>query len=367
MRLRLREFRIPDFPLGMLLATVLISISLLLAFPDLSTAWLWQLTVLIGTIAWALGAGWLAGPSSAEGRETHRDETAPTQKGQQQGPVSRDFAAIIDAIGAEGKANRNEERREDRDKRSREIVTIGIVAITGAAVIAQVIEMRRVYDPINEQARAARESLIVIQRPYISVDEPTITPTYDPSTKRVMAWQIKTVARNKGQTPADAVIHTFTGSIIKDYCPPLYNVSASPDPDSFNDNDEYFRISRDGTAPVGVGGKFNSDGAGLPIVNGSVDWNRQGYEKDYFFGSIHYRDMFTGTPEHITKFCFVLRGKKNDEGTDLDLYNAGYCPYWNCSDEECKADAKNFDADIKRVIASLPKAQQHCDSGPRMP
>lgn len=126
----------------MLLATVLISISLLLAFPDLSTAWLWQLTVLIGTIAWALGAGWLAGPSSAEGRETHRDETAPTQKGQQQGPVSRDFAAIIDAIGAEGKANRNEERREDRDKRSREIVTIGIVAITGAAVIAQVIEMR---------------------------------------------------------------------------------------------------------------------------------------------------------------------------------------------------------------------------------
>jgi hypothetical protein len=67
---------------------------------------------------------------------------------------SADFIALINAVRNEAHANRREARREDRGKRRREITTIVLIALTLAAVIAQVREMIRVYEPIKEQAEA---------------------------------------------------------------------------------------------------------------------------------------------------------------------------------------------------------------------
>jgi cell division protein FtsB len=71
---------------------------------------------------------------------------------------SSNFVALINAIRNEGRANRREARREDRGKRRREITTIVLIAFTLAAIVAQVREMIKVYEPIREQAVAAQKS-----------------------------------------------------------------------------------------------------------------------------------------------------------------------------------------------------------------
>lgn len=68
---------------------------------------------------------------------------------------SADVAALIDAIERQGRANREEEAREDRGKKFRESVTIGLLALTLGTVALQVREMMKVYDPIKVQADAA--------------------------------------------------------------------------------------------------------------------------------------------------------------------------------------------------------------------
>jgi hypothetical protein len=68
---------------------------------------------------------------------------------------SADFTALIDAITAEGRAYRKEEQREDRSKKVREWITIILIALTFGAVVSQVREMIKVYEPIKSQAEAA--------------------------------------------------------------------------------------------------------------------------------------------------------------------------------------------------------------------
>jgi hypothetical protein len=87
---------------------------------------------------------------------------------------------------------------------------------------------------------------------------------------------------------------------------------------------------------------------GLPATTISkMADDRQNY---YISGVIHYRDAFTGTPGHITKFCYAVIPFK--EGTETRV-NYDRCLYWNCADEDCKADRERWDHDLK--IANTPK------------
>ena len=73
-------------------------------------------------------------------------------------PLSANFAALIEIIRVEGRAYRREEQREDRGKKIREWITIGLLACTLSAVGWQVREMIKVYDPISKQAEASKEA-----------------------------------------------------------------------------------------------------------------------------------------------------------------------------------------------------------------
>jgi hypothetical protein len=78
--------------------------------------------------------------------------------------LSTSFAALIDAINAHGRANVAEESREDDERALRERITIVLLLITMIAIIFQVIEMRKVYEPIRAQAESATEQLKKIDR-----------------------------------------------------------------------------------------------------------------------------------------------------------------------------------------------------------
>ena len=66
-----------------------------------------------------------------------RDQGRDAQPESEQNAVSPDFAALIDTMRKEGRANRKEESREDRGKRFREYLTLLFVIATTAGVFYQ--------------------------------------------------------------------------------------------------------------------------------------------------------------------------------------------------------------------------------------
>jgi hypothetical protein len=148
LRLRLPEFRIADFPRGVLFTAILFSVAWLAAFPDVPYVWVWGLIVTVSVVTWVLGSGWV-------GSRNIDQPTEPSAATGMSHLPSADFAALIDAINAQGQANRQEERAEDRGKKRREWLTIGLLLGTVALLRNQVEEMKKVYDPIKGQADAA--------------------------------------------------------------------------------------------------------------------------------------------------------------------------------------------------------------------
>jgi hypothetical protein len=72
--------------------------------------------------------------------------------------LSSNFAALIRAIENQGRRNRDEERREDNGNAFREGLAILLLSATLLAISWQVIEMIKVYGPIERQAAYAKIS-----------------------------------------------------------------------------------------------------------------------------------------------------------------------------------------------------------------
>lgn len=53
----------------------------------------------------------------------------------------------------------------------------------------------------------------------------------------------------------------------------------------------------------------------------------------FLYGWTTYRDIFKGTPEHLTEFCRTLTMLSRQGQNMQDSW--GYCPMHNCTDEEC--------------------------------
>jgi hypothetical protein len=103
-------------------------------------------------------SGQVATPQdTAQEKNRSSDNKEEPGKDDPRGP-SADFAALIHAIKREGAAYRKEEQSEDRGKKFRDWVTIGLIACTFGAVCWQVHEMIKVYEPIRLQAVAAQEA-----------------------------------------------------------------------------------------------------------------------------------------------------------------------------------------------------------------
>jgi hypothetical protein len=94
--------------------------------------------------------------NAPEQKPTGDEKSGQTRDNKPNSPSS-DFAALINAIKIEGAAYRREEQREDRGKKFREWITIGLLCATVIAIGWQVYEMIHVYGPIHDQAVAAGE------------------------------------------------------------------------------------------------------------------------------------------------------------------------------------------------------------------
>jgi hypothetical protein len=211
LRLKIPEFRIPDFPLGALLATILLSVGALLAFPDMPLGFVWEIVAIISMIVWALGAGFLRGSEPSEPNITQEGQSKTVQ-----GPPTADFAALTNAINAQGRANRIEERREDIRRQFIDLTTIILLALTAAAIFRQLDEMVKVYGPIKEQAEAAKAAATAANDNIIAGNRAWIVPGNVSIQQMVAGARVDAVVNytNAGHQPAKLerglLFRTFT-------------------------------------------------------------------------------------------------------------------------------------------------------------
>jgi hypothetical protein len=146
-------------------------------------------------------------------------------------PSSPDVAALIEALKAEGRANRGEEDREDRGKRRREWITIGLLLATFLAICWQVSEMIKVYGPIHDQAvaeqaaskaediaaKAAKQQADNAERALAAGQRAWVGPsnaTFSAELKIGQPIDITYVYQNTGKEPAFAFTNTPNVSTI---------------------------------------------------------------------------------------------------------------------------------------------------------
>jgi hypothetical protein len=156
-------------------------------------------------------------------------------------------------------------------------------------------------------------------RPYISgvglkADTERFLPIY---------WALSAIFENSGGTPPIQMRYVIRSS-----------ADFSSDPEEIFqhpvETDAFFDAT---IAPKGQ----ISVNAGTPLIsffNAKGTW--------YVSGAIHYHDQFSGSPEHISKFCFaVIKTNVGRPGYDP-------CPYWNCIDEKaCADDRARYDKAVR--------------------
>jgi hypothetical protein len=71
-------------------------------------------------------------------------------------------------------------------------------------------------------------------------------------------------------------------------------------------------------------------------------------------GTFRYRDVFEDTPEHTTKFCMEITARKSETG-EITPIEGGACFHWNCTDNECKRDREEYDAEARETPRAKPK------------
>ena len=203
---------------------------------------------------------------------------------------------------------------------------------TSAAQIALMVEANK----INHMSFEA------VQRAFVTNIRLALTDTGN-NTPGFSRWVIGPVIENSGNTPTinlRAVART--------------GIRALGDHTPIDDPDNGF--AEDEAAPMRqyIHSRFSvSPHAQTHVVDSGLtkethaDMVKQRWEMIYA-GAIRYRDVFPGTIEHVTKYCYSMMavGVASD-GSSVPV--SARCPYWNCTDEQCEDDKHAYEAALVRA------------------
>jgi hypothetical protein len=191
-------------------------------------------------------------------------------------------SAFATLIKSEGRAYRREEEREDRGRKIREWITIGLIALTFVAICYQVHEMIKVYEPIERQAVAANKSANIASdtakrqlRSYVLYEHGKILRTET-------AFEAEVIFKNTGQTPAYNVT-TFINVDLRDTLK-----------EPIDDPTQIFEFKETGVATSDVGSN------GIRRLKAGLNFDspfepffiNAGRKTIYVWGTVKYRDIF---------------------------------------------------------------------------
>lgn len=254
-------------------------------------------------------------------------KAAKARRSDKREPIADSISALENTIATERDADRKQQKRSERGKSFREWATVILLFVTAGFVFGQWREMQKVYEPIAEQARYTRESYAAVQRAFISDARLALIPKAITDGKPGY-WEPKLTVHNSGPTPTKAL---------------EYALAFVPTPKRAGDPGILFDAPPSFVNPirgkVTIGPHATAELA-LNLLTFQADSANQGSQTEWFSprgvltGAIRYRDQFSQSDLHITKFCFAVW-----ETTQSRIYYL-LCQHWNCSDDDCKIEEK---------------------------
>jgi hypothetical protein len=209
------------------------------------------------------------------------------------------------------------EKQDERDRADRQDRTNARIAyftfwlvivggISAVLVFAGLLYTARAANAAKKSANVAREALVSIQRPFVSVNPRWFWHEGVPLQPGVFTYSVEPVLENAGPVPTRDCNFLVA-----------YSLRETPLPDDF----DFALQGAPGTVTIGA----HSSAVGFRGWIGAEDVSRvqQGTRHFYTWGVVTYRDQFVDTPAHTTRFCFYLTnifGNANDPaGSHLSM------------------------------------------------
>jgi hypothetical protein len=214
-----------------------------------------------------------------------------------------------------------------------------------AATAINVWVAARQWEVAREGANIARDSLVSVQRAFVTFHGFTniITPRTKPKSKEF--WLVEAVWENLGSTPARVLAHRFSIRKLPD----------EPAGETFRGQAGNFTMVGSVIGPkatLSAGPVTTPEPYVLPSLPEKLTGTYviRSDQQTFFWGWIAYRDVFPNTKPHVSEFCSylgaVILGHDPNTGASMQFKNSG-CKRHNCTDDDCD--------DYHEIVGMLPK------------
>jgi hypothetical protein len=194
-------------------------------------------------------------------------------------------------------------------------------------------QLKQLEEQVKETrnlAMTAKDSLVSVQRAFVNFDPtPSITRQLGPIPDADAYGETFSVRMtNIGNTPTRDMFDSCNAAVFPDKLAPDF---------AFPDIARNVRIR----VVLPPKGSINCTHGGYIPAQQIKEVESLEHPKNlYLWGWARYRDIFPGSPAHISKFCFRL---SNWNGNSLSPKENGtmvfeLCPFHNCSDDECETE-----------------------------
>jgi hypothetical protein len=180
----------------------------------------------------------------------------------------------------------------------------------------------RTLGAIRRQADLMEKSLVSVERAFVFFKGFEISRIVDPISQTATAWRFGIIWENSGTTPTRRLdIHVSWYS------------RTDPLPQGFDFPD----LGPPGHLVV-IGPKATTSTGPFDIPIATLTGVQQGTHHVYFWGRATYRDVFSNTPMHITRFCWKLFGVVGNPVAPAGDFSVQFATHseHNCADEECR-------------------------------
>lgn len=172
-------------------------------------------------------------------------------------------------------------------------------------------------------------ALQTVQRAFVVVSRMEVTPIKN-ADGSIRLWLLRPVIRNSGNTPTKNLewVQGGVGSFATEKEAVIRLSSPDTDPETLF---AYGKRIRASVGPQDTMDTHGTDGGLLGEMLKALHSSSEIFE--VFSGTIHYRDVFENTPDHRTKYCYMIGVTGDEFGNAIPAPIR--CPRWNCADNEC--------------------------------